>query len=186
MESKQIATLFCLFIIAAISLWARYHENFSNQSQASQSNYSPEFYIKTANLEGLDKNGKLKYQLDSSKLTNQGHSTYLTNPKIRSIDDEGNLTELLANNAVTSGKEILIMRGNVILTQSNNLGKTKLVMTTDTALADLDQWIVSTEEKLNVKSDSSELSGVGASFDKKNGKLRLMSNVYLFYPQPKP
>jgi LPS export ABC transporter protein LptC len=186
MESKQIATLFCLLILGAISLWARYHENFFNQSQALQSKYSPEFYIKTANFEGLDKNGKLKYQLDSSRVTNQGHSTYLTDPNIRSINDVGDLTEVSANNAVTSSKNTLIMRGNVILTQSNNHRKIKLVMTTDNALADFDQWIVSTKEKVNVKSDSGDLYGVGASFDKKNGKLRLMSNVYMSYRHPKP
>ena len=190
--ANKLSTIFVLlliFIIALITFWLKAEVEkellIKNKNNAS----GPEFYLKSFNSIQTKKNGDVKFILSAKNMEQFDYAEYaiLKKPLFTRYKNSKPHSFIKSNNGkvINNGDEYLFT-DNVILTRVRTKKKREMKLFTDQLdiLPNID--IVLTKKPVKIIQEPNiEIYGVGMKYDNKEGIVKLLSNVKVYYGNPR-
>jgi lipopolysaccharide export system protein LptC len=190
--ANKLSTIFVLLIIiiiAFITYWLKIEVEKELLTRNSNNGSGPEFYLKNFNNVQTKKNGDIKFIIKAMNMKEFNYAEYasLTKPHLTRYKNSKPYSFIKSNTGkVISGGEKYLFTENVILTRVKTKKKKEMRLFTDELNILPNKDIVTTQKPVKIIQEPNiEIYGVGMKYDNKEGIVKLLSNVKVYYGNPR-
>lgn len=175
-------------VLAAGSFWLLELSNRSPGNTATQSQRTePDYFAENFTYSKLDASGRVEYVIEGRKLTHYpvDKNSVIDKPVVRNFSPNRPPTTLQAERATVNGDrtEVRLME-NVILERAQVRGDQALTVTSEYMLVLPEKDIVTSDQRVDIRSGGIQLSGTGMLANNATRQLTLEKSVSGIYPPP--
>ncbi len=151
-------------------------------------NSGPDFFLSNFTTTQTDKDGEIKYILKAKEMKHYDYSekAFLIQPFYTKYENGKPHTTIksIAGEINNKGDEVFLKK-NVVLIRLPTAKKKKMTLITDELNIFTKLDIVTSEKPVKIIQEPDiEIDGVGMRYDKKEGTIKLLSNVKVYYEKP--
>ena len=188
---NKLSTFFVaifLIIIALTSYWLKQEVDREYINKKKDLNSGPDFFLSNFTTTQTDKDGEIKYILKAKEMKHYDYSekAFLIQPFYTRYENGKPHTSIksFAGEINNKGDEVFLKK-NVVLIRLPTAKKKKMTLFTDELNIFTKLDIVISEKPVKIIQEPDiEIDGVGMKYDKKEGTIKLLSNVKVYYEKP--
>jgi lipopolysaccharide export system protein LptC len=188
---NKLSTFFVaifLIIIALTSYWLKQEVDREYINKKKDLNSGPDFFLSNFTTTQTDKDGEIKYILKAKEMKHYDYSekAFLIQPFYTRYENGKPHTSIksFAGEINNKGDEVFLKK-NVVLIRLPTAKKKKMTLFTDELNIFTKLDIVISEKPVKIIQEPDiEIDGIGMSYDKKEGTIKLLSNVKVYYEKP--
>jgi len=188
---NKLSTFFVaifLILVALTSYWLKQEVDKEYINKKKDLNSGPDFFLNNFTTTQTDKDGELKYTLKAKEMKNYNYSekSFLIQPFYTKYENGKPHTSIksVAGEINNKGDEVFLKK-NVVLIRLPTAKKKKMTLFTDELNIFTKLDIVTSEKPVKIIQEPDiEIDGVGMRYDKKEGTIKLLSNVKVYYEKP--
>ena len=188
---NKLSTFFVaifLIIIALTSYWLKQEVDREYINKKKDLNSGPDFFLSNFTTTQTDKDGEIKYILKAKEMKHYDYSekAFLIQPFYTRYENWKPHTSIksFAGEINNKGDEVFLKK-NVVLIRLPTAKKKKMTLFTDELNIFTKLDIVISEKPVKIIQEPDiEIDGVGMKYDKKEGTIKLLSNVKVYYEKP--
>ena len=188
---NKLSTFFVaifLIIIALTSYWLKQEVDKEYVNKKRDLNSSPDFFLNNFTTTQTNKDGEIKYTLKAKEMKHYSYSekAFLVQPFYTKYENGKPHTTIksIAGEINNKGDEVFLKK-NVVLIRLPTAKKKKMTLITDELNIFTKLDIVTSEKPVKIIQEPDiEIDGGGMKYDKKEGTIKLLSNVKVYYEKP--
>ena len=188
---NKLSTFFVaifLIIIALTSYWLKQEVDREYINKKKDLNSGPDFFLVNFTTTQTDKDGEIKYILKAKEMKHYDYSekALLIQPFYTKYKNGKPHTSIksVAGEINNKGDEVFLKK-NVVLIRLPTAKKKRMTLFTDELKIFTKLDIVTSEKPVKIIQEPDiEIDGVGMRYDKKEGTIKLLSNVKVYYEKP--
>ena len=188
---NKLSTFFVaifLIIIALTSYWLKQEVDREYINKKKDLNSGPDFFLSNFTTTQTDKDGEIKYILKAKEMKHYDYyeKAFLIQPFYTKYENGKPHTSIksVAGEINNKGDEVFLKK-NVVLIRLPTAKKKKMTLFTDELNIFTKLDIVTSIKPVKIIQEPDiEIDGIGMSYDKKEGTIKLLSNVKVYYEKP--
>jgi len=188
---NKLSTFFVaifLIIIALTSYWLKQEVDREYINKKKDLNSGPDFFLSNFTTTQTDKDGEIKYILKAKEMKHYDYSekAFLIQPFYTKYENGKPHTSIksVAGEINNKGDEVFLKK-NVVLIRLPTAKKKKMTLFTDELNIFTKLDIVTSIKPVKIIQEPDiEIDGIGMSYDKNEGTIKLLSNVKVYYEKP--
>ena len=188
---NKLSTFFVaifLILLALTSYWLKQEVDREYINKKKDLNSGPDFFLSNFTTTQTDKDGEIKYILKAKEMKHYDYSekALLIQPFYTKYENGKPHTSIksVAGEVNNKGDEVFLKK-NVVLIRLPTAKKKKMTLFTDELNIFTKLDIVTSVKPVKIIQEPDiEIDGIGMSYDKKEGTIKLLSNVKVYYEKP--
>lgn len=176
---NHLLPIILLLLLGAMTLWLRVSIETTTSFEPGRNRHDPDAIVENVRTVKLDERGRPQYHLSAKRLLHypDNDSMELIQPRFTRNDANAALTVTANRGTLNQEQKEGQFFGDVDLRRESRGSKDALRVQTQYMQLLMDREIARTDRAVTVTQASSTLSGVGLEYDRKSGKLALLSEV---------
>lgn len=168
-----------MLLIGAMTLWLRFTIEAPAIVAPGKNRHDADAIAEKVTISRMDERGNAQYHVSASRMVHypDNDSMELTSPKFYRIDPEAELTVTADRGIINQESKEARFHDNVELVRRPEKGKDLLTIKTQYMLVFMDREAARTDREVSIVNGPSTLTGTGMEYEKKTGRLTLMSAV---------
>ena len=188
---NKLSTFFVaifLILVALTSYWLKQEVDREYINKKKDLNSGPDFFLVNFTTTQTDKDGEIKYILKAKEMKHYDYSekALLIQPFYTKYKNGKPHTSIksVAGEINNKGDEVFLKK-NVVLIRLPTAKKKKMTLFTDELNIFTKLDIVTSVKPVKIIQEPDiEIDGIGMRYDKKEGTIKLLSNVKVYYEKP--
>lgn len=168
-----------MLLLAAMTLWLRFAIEAPVVSDPGKNRHDPDAIGKNVNITRMDERGNIQYRVFAERMVHypDNDSMELRAPRFVKKDDKSDLTVTAGRGIINQETHDARFHDNVELMRQPGASKDILTIRTQYLQVLMDREIARTDRDVAIVNGASTLTGTGMEYEKRSGRLTLLSGV---------
>lgn len=179
--AKQLKVIMLLLALTILSTWILYKVSQVSTGPIGNAANAPDYFMQDFTTLAMNASGNPDYRLHGVYMAHYPASdtTEILKPSIDFLRPDRPATHVIADRGwLTSANEVVLLNGNVELTERDRSGNPIMQVATAKARVLIDQNYVESDQFTRIVTRHTRITGNGMQADLNNGKLSVLSDVH--------
>lgn len=179
--AKQLKVIMLLLAATVLSTWILYKVSLVSTNAAGNASNAPDYFMQDFTTLAMNANGKPNYKLHGVYMAHYPASdtTEILKPSIDFLRPDRPTMHVIADQGwLTSANEVVLLNGNVELTEKDRSGNPVMQVNTASARVLIDQNYVESDQFTRIVTRHTNITGTGMQANLNNDKLSVLSDVH--------
>ncbi len=166
-------------LLGLMTLWMLVAIQAPPPAEAERNRHDPDSIAENVNIVRMDERGYPQYHLSAQRMLHypENDSMELVAPRFVRKDESAVLTVIADKGTIKQEIKEVFFYGNVELLRQPHAGNDRLQIRTQYMQVFMDREVARTDRAVTIVNGASTLSGTGMEYERKTGRLSLLSSV---------